>query len=142
MSVARCPVAWPDRRWPSGHGHAGTYVCRRLRLTVVASRFCAWPPFVVRPGTEYDFVLLRVLDFCVPEGTFHRGPSCVMQLECCFFSSKLEGKMHQAHLISLRPPLQDKVDEFINETSGLTEQDIGEWVSFCAMDHHIDARAR
>ncbi|CBZ51838.1 conserved hypothetical protein [Neospora caninum Liverpool] len=55
---------------------------------------------------------------------------------------KLEGKMHQAHLVSLRPSLEDKVDEFINETSGATEQDIGEWVSFCAMDHHIDARAR
>ncbi|PFH33049.1 hypothetical protein BESB_082480 [Besnoitia besnoiti] len=55
---------------------------------------------------------------------------------------KLEGKMHQAHLVSLRPRLEDKVDEFINETSGATEQDIGEWVSFCAMDHHIDARAR
>ncbi|KFG59681.1 putative transmembrane protein [Toxoplasma gondii RUB] len=55
---------------------------------------------------------------------------------------KLEGKMHQAHLVSLRPSLEDKVDEFVNETSGATEQDIGEWVSFCAMDHHIDARAR
>ncbi|CDI83194.1 hypothetical protein, conserved [Eimeria acervulina] len=55
---------------------------------------------------------------------------------------QLQRRFHQAHLVSLRPSLSLTVSEMLAELNNPTEEEIAETVSFCALDHHLDARTR
>ncbi|KAL8444014.1 hypothetical protein Emed_006427 [Eimeria media] len=55
---------------------------------------------------------------------------------------QLQGRFNQAHLVSLRAPLEPTVSELLADLTNPSEAEIAEVVSFCAMDHHLDARTR
>ncbi|XP_026194104.1 uncharacterized protein LOC34621312 [Cyclospora cayetanensis] len=55
---------------------------------------------------------------------------------------QLQGRFNQAHLVSLRPSLGSTVSEHLADLESPSEQQIAEVVSFCALDHHLDARTR
>ncbi|KAL8451182.1 hypothetical protein Emag_002856 [Eimeria magna] len=55
---------------------------------------------------------------------------------------QLQGRFNQAHLVSLRTPLGPTVSEVLADLANPSEAEIAEVVSFCAMDHHLDAKTR
>ncbi|CDJ45176.1 Chromosome III, complete sequence, related, partial [Eimeria tenella] len=55
---------------------------------------------------------------------------------------QLQGRFHQAHLVSLRTPLGSVVSEHLADLEDPSEAETAEIVSFCALDHHLDARTR
>ncbi|CDJ35361.1 uncharacterized protein EMH_0025620 [Eimeria mitis] len=55
---------------------------------------------------------------------------------------QLQRRFHQAHLVSLRPSLGFVVSEHLADLAAPTEEETAEIVSFCALDHHLDARTR
>ncbi|KAF8820900.1 hypothetical protein IE077_004411 [Cardiosporidium cionae] len=55
---------------------------------------------------------------------------------------ELQGKSDVAEVVRLRQPLHEKVDEILKKLEEPTEEEIAEWLSFCAMDYHIDPKAR
>ncbi|KAF8820901.1 hypothetical protein IE077_000387 [Cardiosporidium cionae] len=55
---------------------------------------------------------------------------------------ELQGKSNIAEVVRLRQPLHKKVEEMLSKIDEPTEEEIAEWLSFCAMDYHIDPKAR